>query len=659
MKTSGFYFLALRRISLFILFLFSIDHILYGQVDVRNYATDDLFKIKPVVDQSTFTVEKETEKQSYLEVEFEKGLNYLENNEIEEALFHFSHLHDEYPEVELFPFYIGNIHYQEGQYEKAKEAYNETLVINSLFLEARYMLGLVYIAQQKLKEAKDLFEILSGVPNYETVGTYGLALTHIEKGWYLRAYKLMKKCIEYDSTFTDVYPYIVNYDLAYDNIRSALRILNEGVENNPEWEQGIMMRAIVSAMESNSIEQFEEDIKRLQLIDPTNYNYLAIHGFLLKELGKYSEAVKAFYEAISLEENQSEKKYKFESKMAIKDSYLKALRYYFEHYGMDIEQRNYLDKAICELMIDNKKEAIKLLDSASSHSNNSVISTFKGVVLLEQSRNLQAIEQLSQAFEIDTLNWTALHYRSETLLQERNFQKALEDLNILVKLNPYLMEAYKNRAEIYSLSGYHKRAYLDYARAMAIDPDNYDMIYNRAVTSFKMKFYEESLKDLQMILNVKNDGYAYYLKYQCEMTLGDTTDAVSSLDSASKYIKYEYKIHNELLDLASKMQIPESQINAHNRLVKYYPYKLKYKLNRAKYHYFKSDVEEAQKELEKLIKERRNISDYIFVGSTQDNDELIFAEAYYYLGIIESETGDQNVANRHFKKAEKLGFVKQ
>lgn len=336
---------------IFLSYIFWATSVL-AQVDITKYASDDLFEIKPVITQEYLEQKEEEENPSYnsqLELEIAEGMKMWAGGEYDDAVYHFEKMADEYGSV-LFTYYCGLINFEREDYNEAKEYFIESIANEPLFLEAKYMMGMIALEENDLKAARDYFKILSEVPEYEAYGDYGLGKLAMEEGNIYAVTKYFKRCIEADTTFLDAYIPLIVIDLYYEKYKHARKLIEQALRSDGEWQEGIMIRGMISLLQDQSIDQFEEDINTLIKLDPSNYHYYSMKGFLEMELGRFHEAVKMFKKAYNLElDSVRVGEFKFNSRFQREEPIQRALNYYFDHYVMESSVRNFLDKGICEL----------------------------------------------------------------------------------------------------------------------------------------------------------------------------------------------------------------------------------------------------------------------------------------------------------------------
>lgn len=639
--------ITIRSIIYISLLLLLAPSAAWAQIDLRTYAQDDLFTVKRTITEETLSEDKalknEEEHNTFIQEEINKGLKFVEDGEYEDALAHFEQMNEEYQRIAYFPYVIGSIHYQKNHLADAQASYEKALQIDPLFLDARYMLGMVALDSGDLRTAGKHFDILSEIPEFTAKSLYGKGLLALKNYNYYKALSLFRTCIETDPSILEAYEYVLIEDLTTNRLKHARATIEKGIEAVPDWEQGIIIHGLIAVMQDeDNVHILENDINTLISLSPDNYHYYSMQGFLSMELKKYHEAIRMFKEALTLSiDSEGKGAYKFNSKLIKDESYLRGLNYYFEHYALNPEVRTHLDKGICYLMAGKKETALKYLDSANQVEPTSVAYYFKGAVYKSyDKKHKESIAAFSEAVALDSTFWTAYSYRAAEYMKTDSAQSAYEDYTQVIKLQPKVKEGHKNRAHILYLSKSYLQAYKDYSRALSIDPSDHDLYFNRGSIAYILNQYPQAIIDFKTILKEVKDGESYYMVHKCYLALNDSLQALTYLDSASNKLKYSENYHLELNDLASKLNKIDYQINAFDRLVKYFPYKTKFLYTRAKIKYEAARYDAAIIDLEKLIKK-----------SPQ------WAEIYYLLGKSYEHQGDAKNAEKNISKSRRLGYI--
>lgn len=638
--TSLFY---MRRYIFFLSFL-SAFFTAFSQVDVTKYVSSDLFEVKPVITKD-FIGENEVAKfvettNSWFETEIQKGFDLWYNGSPDDAVEVFEQLSEELPEIAMLDYYIGLIEYDREHYDEAIEYFNKALKKDPLLLETRYYLGLIALENKKIKEAKKNFKILLSVPAYSAFGYNGMAVMALSAGNIYKSYNMYKKCLDVDSTFMEAYLPMISIDMFYGKLKRALKVVEQGISIQPDWQEGIMVRGILALLQHEDTAQFEKDIDHLIQLAPDNYHYYLMRGYLQIELRQFHQAIENFRLAYDLQvDSVKTGEFKFSTKVERSEVMQRSLNYYHEQFAMDPEVRKYVDRGICEAISGNNQKALVLLDSASQLDDNAVIHTFKGAVYKTRKKNAEAIKAYSKAIEFDSLHWAAYLYRANLYMGLSHFDSAYNDFERVIHLKPKRKEGYKNRGIIHFNNQYFNRAYKDFSIGLGIDPTDNDLYFNRALAAMNMGYYKEAEHDLYRIIkNKPQDGEAYYYLHTMRLNQHDTLGAIIYLDSASKNSKYKVDYHKELFELAYTKSQTETCISAYNRLVKY-SWNSRYLLKRGRYFIELGKYSEAIKDLNKYLKKKKDSG-----------------EAYYFLGQAQQKTNQEKAARKSFKKATRLGY---
>ena len=266
-----------------------------------KYTTDDLFKVKPIISEESIALEKE-ETKSQFELEVEKGLKLWEEGYIDDALEYFTILAEDYVSIPNLFYIVGYIHFEKQDYPQAIESMQQVLRIDPLFLDAKFMIGNIYIEQRKFDEAKEVMKTLADVPTFAPQGYFGLGMIALQEGLYGKAAVNLRKSIRLDSSYHDPYLPLVNLEILYfKDLKKARKRMDYAVEMDSTWQQVRIVRSLLAIAEYEDFELFNQDIEVLILQDPTNYHYYSIKGFLEMEFGNYRNAVENFRMAYNLE----------------------------------------------------------------------------------------------------------------------------------------------------------------------------------------------------------------------------------------------------------------------------------------------------------------------------------------------------------------------
>jgi tetratricopeptide (TPR) repeat protein len=631
------------KAHVFFLLLSLSSFTLFSQINISKYASEELFSSKPIITEDYIEkIEQEKSVENYIEIDIQKGIELWNSGEADDAIQHFESLFNQY-HLFIAKYYNGLIEFGRSNYGEARFYFQETLDEEPLFLEAKYMLGMVDLYEDDFSSAKKHFKTIEKVDDYKALAYNGLGYLHLRNGNPYAALSFFNKCIKANPTFQDSYIPLVNLNFLFGNYKKARSLIEQALTYYENWQQGIMIRAILALLADEDMDQFERDIDHLLELDPKNYHFYSIKGFLNVELGLYSEAVAMFHYAYNLElDTVQTGEYKFNSKMEREASIKRALNYYFENTPKNDTVKNLIERGICELMIENKNESILYLDSANSIEKSAPSYLFQGSIYRSKfGQESKAIESYSSAIRLDSTNWISFYHRGELLLKTGKHQEAFDDFSTMIKLQPNMKFGYKNRGNILLEYGYFQLAYRDYSYAISIDPTDYDSFFNRSISAKELGYHRDAINDLKFVVAAKKrDGEAYYEIYENYFLSGDSTAALQNLDSASKYSKYNKKYHEDLYEFARSVNNKELMLNALNRLVRYFSNEPEYRLKRARFYFEEKKYYLLAEDIRQLHKRNKESG-----------------ESYYMLSkALSNIEGNDKNAKKYLLKSQKLGY---
>jgi len=128
---------------------------------------------------------------------------------------------------------------------------------------------------------------------------------------------------------------------------------------------------------------------------------------------------------------------------------------------------------------------------------------------------------------------TAFNNRGVAHKFKGEYDRALEDYEQAILLNPSFANAYNNRGVIYRLKDEYDRAIRDYDQAIWLDRNVPAFFYNRAIAYSEKQDYDRALADFNAVLrfNSKN-SLALYGKGLAEMKNGDAQAGMADIAAA-------------------------------------------------------------------------------------------------------------------------------
>ena len=128
---------------------------------------------------------------------------------------------------------------------------------------------------------------------------------------------------------------------------------------------------------------------------------------------------------------------------------------------------------------------------------------------------------------------TAFNNRGVAYKVKGEYDRALEDYDRAILLNPSFANAYNNRGVIYRLKGEYDRAIKDYDEAIWLDSNVPASFYNRGIAYSEKQDYDHALGDFDVVLrfNPKN-ALALYARGIVRLNIGDTQRGAADIAAA-------------------------------------------------------------------------------------------------------------------------------
>ena len=170
----------------------------------------------------------------------------------------------------------------------------------------------------------------------------------------------------------------------------------------------------------------------------------------------------------------------------------------------------------------------------------------------------KAIEEINKALEIDPQNANAFNDRGLAFWLKGDINSALVDYNKAIEINPSFAMAYNNRGLLYGKGqGEMDLAIADFSKAIEMDPKLVDAYLSRGMAySFKKEF-DKSIADYGKAIEINpNIGDAYFNRAAAYFYKGEYENAwkdVHYLQSIRGQVPSEF-----IKDLNSKMPEPKN-----------------------------------------------------------------------------------------------------
>ena len=186
---------------------------------------------------------------------------------------------------------------------------------------------------------------------------------------------------------------------------------------------------------------------------------------------------------------------------------------------------------------------------------------------------LSALQDLNKAIEINKNATNAYVLRADIAIKnEKDYEKALDDMNIAIKLQPQYAGFFINRAFLrYNLDDYFG-AMADYDYAIQLDPLNTAALFNRGLLRAEVHDNNKAIDDFSKVLSLNSNDYRSL--YNRAMLYKDIQDYKNALADINRVIDAypsfagAYFLRYEINRLSGDMRNAEKDYNKSMALAK-------------------------------------------------------------------------------------------
>ena len=159
----------------------------------------------------------------------------------------------------------------------------------------------------------------------------------------------------------------------------------------------------------------------------------------------------------------------------------------------------------------------------------------RGRQMLIDGKYASAIENFNILARLDSTLFDAYFFRGIAKYNLGDFIGAEKDFNTSLRLNPIYTPAYHYRAITLSRTGKYDKALKDLAEAVDLRPSYTGLYFSRGVTYFLSQQFEKAVKDFNRFIKAEpRAADAYLNRGACYLYLGDTTKALADYNKAIK-----------------------------------------------------------------------------------------------------------------------------
>lgn len=150
-------------------------------------------------------------------------------------------------------------------------------------------------------------------------------------------------------------------------------------------------------------------------------------------------------------------------------------------------------------------------DTLKKHPDLAMAYKNRGVHYLDNKQYDKAIEDFNELIRLDPKDANGFNNRGISYLYTGRTDLAIEDFDRALSMDGTNKKIYLNRAAYYDAKGLHPKAIVDYSKAIMLDPEYARAYSNRAVQLSKIGRFDEALKDFNKAIDLDiNCAPAYY-----------------------------------------------------------------------------------------------------------------------------------------------------
>lgn len=165
----------------------------------------------------------------------------------------------------------------------------------------------------------------------------------------------------------------------------------------------------------------------------------------------------------------------------------------------------------------------------------------------------KAIENYNMAILLNPLFSEAYFNRALSYYQLKNYDKSIADYTESAELDPKNPIIFNNKGDAYYRKQDYTSAIKDYDKAVMLNPNYLKAYYNRALSYASLEDYEKAVEDFTRVVQLKPDfAEAYHLRGLAYEYAGDVDSAVTDYEKA-------LELNPELAEAKSHLESAKSK----------------------------------------------------------------------------------------------------
>lgn len=191
---------------------------------------------------------------------------------------------------------------------------------------------------------------------------------------------------------------------------------------------------------------------------------------------------------------------------------------------------------------EDEEDVDSILSKAEAKIENQKTPSEAGFMTLDLGGDGETIEEENLDPEIllqnypKTPEYIPKYMNRVTLhLKHENLDKAVNDLSVVIDLQPSHIKARLKRGEIFEKQEKFKLAVQDYSYILQREPRNYTAIKNRSECFYRLLSYDQSIRDCNTLISASMFKFdAFSTRGKCQQNMGKYVEAIQDLTQALK-----------------------------------------------------------------------------------------------------------------------------
>ncbi len=346
-----------------------------------------------------------------------------------------------FPSDARFPYFLGRVYEERGEFEQATELYQRSRQIEPTFLRPYVRLAQLAERSNDSAQAMRLLNEAWDQGIDSAVMANEIGETYLRIGETNRAVTAFRRALEIDQSHPEARINLTDYFLQTGQGERALEELREMLDSGVDSPRVRYLHA--GALNTQGLyERAIEEMLALIEADPDNADYLQLLGVVYFDSGDYTAAKERFDQAFAEDPTRQESLY-------------------------------YIGR--CDIELGNYNDAISSLTTASQRSNSGEYHFWLGFALERGAQATQALNEYSQVID-DDVEW------------------ALE--------NP---QVFYRRGRLLYLRGALTQAYRDLRASLTLDRDNPLAAWTMAQVYYEQREFDEAIAMMDRSLSLDSN----------------------------------------------------------------------------------------------------------------------------------------------------------